>query len=95
MSNAIKHDRKDLKPEEIRIAVRERINRFPAPWPTLLHIDENGSSIERTRVDWLVRIQADSSLAMQKSFEIHQRLSELQSGVEDDLGAYITVFLDH
>ncbi|MGD9689279.1 MAG: hypothetical protein AB7K52_08285 [Phycisphaerales bacterium] len=95
MSPSTIQDRPDLSIGEIRSAVERRVAMMPPDIREALRLRLNSDSIVRTRVDWLVRVDSDASPAVQKSFELHRALSDLQRGVEEDLKAFVTVLLNH
>lgn len=88
-------DRPNLSPDEIRRVVKKHIERLPEELRSTLGLHLNGESIERTRVDWLVRIDCDASQAFQNSHELHKVLSDVQRGVEEELQAFVTILLNH
>jgi len=45
--------------------------------------------------DWVVPVGTGSSPAMEKSYQLHRVLSELQNQVEQQLNTFVTLTLEH
>jgi len=95
MVESVIKDRPEITADDIRRVVMKQLEAVPDPWKGSLTLPESSSSIERTRVDWVVKLHASMSNTTQRSFDLHRILSDLQRNIESELRTYVTVLLDH
>lgn len=83
-----------LDKSQVAKAVQEQIDRMPQGEQkvfSLRVIDDN----VRWDEGWIVPVRCDASLAVEKSYELHRRLEQIQDDAEKALNTLITITIDY
>lgn len=80
---------------DVARALSEQIEQLPEQVKVDFGIRFDPGVITEGDGNWVIPVEVHAALAAPKSYELHRLLSDLQRALEERLGVFATIILDH